>query len=192
MTRTAADADCCLDIAALEFAADDDVGAGLVVQQRRAGAHRLLRIDNERQRFVVDGDQRRRVFRLVAVPGDDTGDRLADMAHLVARQRENRRGVIIRHARGCDQRLDGVAQIFRCEHGDDARCGARCRAIDGADVRVRLLATTERHMRRLRHLPVVGVGAAPGEEPRVLGALDARADDLRPGVNFRRVVHGSA
>ena len=191
MTRTAADADAASTSPRLNSRLTMHIGAGLLVQQRRAGARRLLRIDDGRQRFVVDGDQRRRVFGLVAVPGDDAGDRLADIAHFVARQRKNRRGVIIRHARGRDQRLDRVAQIVRREHRDDARRGARRRAIDGADARVRLFAAAERHVRRLRHLPVVGIGAAPGQQPRVLGALDARADDFRPGVNFRQVVHGA-
>ena len=181
-----------LDVAALEFAADDDIAAGLLMQQRRAVPHRLFRIDHDRQWFVVDGNQRRCVFGLVAAVGNDADDRLADMADLVARQRKNRRGVIIRHARGRDQRLDRVAPIRRCEHRNDTRRRARRRAIDGADARMRLLAPAERDMHRPRHLAVVGIGAASGEEPRVLGALDARADDFRPGVNFRRVIHGPA
>ena len=54
---------CGLGIAALELAADNDIGAGLVMQQRRTGAHRLFRIDHERQRFVIDGDRARAHLR---------------------------------------------------------------------------------------------------------------------------------
>ena len=162
------------------------------MQQRRAVLHRQFGIDGGRQRFVVDGDQRGCVFGLVAALGNDADDRLADMADLIARQRKDRCGVIIRHARGRDHRLDRIAPIRRGEHRNDTRRRARRRAIDGADARMRLLAPAERDMRHPWHLPVVGKGAAPGEEPRILGALDARADDFGPGVNFRRVIHGPA
>ena len=100
---------CRVWIAAFELAADYDVCASLLVQQRRAGTHRLLRIDHNRQRFVVDGDELKRVLGVITAVGNDADDRLADIAHLVLRQRQDRRGVIMRHARGRDQRLDRVA-----------------------------------------------------------------------------------
>ena len=64
--------------------------------------------------------------------------------------------------------------------------------LDPAGQRQLLDLVTPGDMRRPWHLPVVGIGAASGEEPRILGALDARADDFRPGVNFRHVIHGRA
>ena len=55
--------------------------------------------------------------------------------------------------------------------------------------RVRLIAAPEGDMQRARRRAVVGIGAAAGEEAQVLGSLDARADDFRPGMDFRRVIH---
>ncbi len=54
---------------------------------------------------------------------------------------------------------------------------------------MRLVAPAERGMNNARRLAVIGKGTAPGQQTRVLGALDARADDFRPGVDFGRVVH---
>ena len=76
-------------------------------------------------------------------------------------------------------------QIVGGEHRDDARRGARGRTIDGADARMRLIAAPERDMQHAQHLAVVGISAEPGQQPRILGALDARADDFRPGDGFR-------
>ena len=95
-----------IDIAALEFAADQHIGAGLLVQQRRAGTRRLFRIDDHRQQLVIDGDEFQRILGLIAVLRHDADDRFADIADLAARQRQDRRRVIVFHARGGDQRLD--------------------------------------------------------------------------------------
>ena len=109
-----------VDVAALEFAAHHHVGAGLIVQQRRAVFQRLFRIDHERQRLVFDIDELQRVFGLIAALRDDTDDRLADIAHLAARQRQERCRVVVLHARGRDQNLDVVGKIIGREDGDDA------------------------------------------------------------------------
>jgi len=49
---------------------------------------------------------------------------------------------------------------------------------------MRLIAPAERCVQHARHLAIIGIGAEPGQKPRILGALDARADDFRPGVDF--------
>ena len=56
---------------------------------------------------------------------------------------------------------------------------AAAQSID-TDARMRMLAAAERDVQHARHLPVVDEAAEAGEQARVLGALDARADDLRP------------
>ena len=56
---------------------------------------------------------------------------------------------------------------------------AAAQSID-TDARMRVLAAAERDVQHARDLPVVRVAAEPGQQARVLGALDARADDLRP------------
>ena len=74
------------------------------MQQRRAVANCFFRIDHDRERLEVDLDQFERILGQIAAFRHDADDRLADVAHLVARQREDRRRVVVRHARGREQR----------------------------------------------------------------------------------------
>ena len=61
------------------------VGAALdlVADERGVGVERPPGVDHRRQRLVLDVDQLQRVARRVAVLGDDEGDLLALVAHLV-------------------------------------------------------------------------------------------------------------
>ena len=70
---------------------DGDVAGQLLVELRRAGLRRLARGGYRRQRLDVDLDGFRRVLRLRRRLGDHAGDRVADEAHLVHRQRAPRR-----------------------------------------------------------------------------------------------------
>jgi hypothetical protein len=54
------------------------------------------------------------------------------------------------------------------------------------DARMRVLAAAERDMEHARDLAVVHIAAEPGQQPRILGALDARPDDLRPRRSRRQ------
>ena len=89
---------CFVHIAALELAGDQHVGAGFVVEKWRTGTHRVLRIGHKRQRLVFDGNKLAGIFGLIAARCDDADHRLADIADLAARQRQDRRRVIVRHA----------------------------------------------------------------------------------------------
>ena len=60
-----------------------DIVGDVIVELRRAGLGRFLRIGHRRQRFDVDLDRFRRVARLRHRLGDDEGDGVADIAHLV-------------------------------------------------------------------------------------------------------------
>ncbi len=60
-----------------------DIVRRVVVQHRRAGPHRLFRIEHRRQRLVDDLDRSQRAPRRDLILGRDRGDRLADIAHLV-------------------------------------------------------------------------------------------------------------
>jgi len=110
----------------------------------RAIAHR-------RQDVEIDRHSRGTILREIAVVGDDHGDGLADIADLVARQRELR-------ARGPDRRVGhqhrdlarGHArrQVIRGEHRMDARHGARCRGIDRANCCMGVRAAHEAGMQR--------------------------------------------
>ena len=86
MTRCAAAANARLGIAVAERA---------VAREVRADAPRaapalpacdgIARIDDDRQRSVVDLDQVERILGAIAVGRDDDGDRLADIAHALDR-----------------------------------------------------------------------------------------------------------
>src|SRR5215471_6236045 len=158
------------------------------MQQRCAVANCFFDIDHGREWLVVDAEQFERVFRLIATFGNDADDWFPDVAHLAARQREDRRSEIIRHARGGDQGLY-FGQIFGRDYRDDTRRNTRGIAIDCADPRVRLIAAAEGYVQYASGLPVVGVAAEPGEKTRVLGAFNACADNFWPGVDFGGISH---
>ena len=71
--------------------AEADIAGRIVVELRRARLDRRARIDHDRQRRIGDLDRLGGVERLRARFGDDGGDRLADMADRVARERTARR-----------------------------------------------------------------------------------------------------
>ena len=60
-----------------------DVARHVVVEERRAVAHRLVGRDHRGKRLDVDLDRFGRVLGGQHRLGDDAGDRVADIAHLV-------------------------------------------------------------------------------------------------------------
>ena len=91
------------------------------MQQRRIRSDRYFGIDHDCERFVGDLDPIARVLRKVAVLGQNDYNRLTDIAHLLARQRIERRRVIILHPRRRPHRLDQIIQFLRGVNGEDAR-----------------------------------------------------------------------
>jgi len=170
-----------IDIAALELTRQQHVGAGAFVQQRRIRPDRGFRIDHDRQRLEIDLDQFERVFGEIAALGHHRDHRLADIAHLALRQRNQRRGVIVRHARCGEQRFDAAFEIGAGKHRHHAGRRARRRALDRQDTRMRMVAAAEGDMQHARRRPVVDVAAVAGQEARVLRAAHPRPDHLRPG-----------
>jgi len=73
-----------------ELLVQDHVRAVRRMHQRRAGRHRLFRIDHVRQRLVLDFDQLRRVLGERARVGDHRSDPFAGVADDAVRQREAR------------------------------------------------------------------------------------------------------
>ena len=166
-------------LAALELPVHQHIGAGFFMQERRSGTHGLLGVNDGGQRFVVDAEEFERVLGEVAVFGDDAHDRLADVAHLATRQRQDRCRVIMGHARGRDQRLD--RQILGGESSRRCRGGARGGSVDRANARMRLVAPAEGDLRSHdtggRAVPRV----RPLRRPRSTPAHRARNPRHRPG-----------
>ena len=180
-----------LDVTLLEFAGDQHVGAGLFVQQRsvrrRPPARCATTAPSGSNSISMSSSASSARYREV---GDDSDDGLADIAHLAGSQRHDRRRVVIGHPRERNHRLEIVGDVLRGEHGDDARRRLRRRRIDAHDPRMRLFAAAEGDVERPIRLAVGGVFAVPGQQPRILRALDRarrRAEDAARPPAVRRL-----
>ena len=165
-----------------------------VVQRRRARRNRVDRIRDSRQNVVTDLDRRSCVARRAQRLGNHRGERLADRAHLVDRERPLRR--VERRPRrvrpegfllvvddiGRHRKLANASQIRRPivragQHREHARHRARCCRVDAADHGMRVRRAHERGVRLARQTDIVGIAARAGHEPRVLKARQ-RASDI--------------
>ncbi len=162
-----------LGIAVAEGAVADEIRPQRLVQRRLSGVERGERIDNGRQRPVIDVDQLERVFREIAVARHHDRDRLADIAHAPDRDRPafDRRLHADREARR--QRLD----LGAGDHGGDARGLPRGFNIDCDDFGVRVRrAKNGRVLRARRQADIVDETAAAGEQSKVFDPLDRPAN----------------
>ena len=75
-----------IDVAVVVDAVPDHVAADLLVEDRRVGSDRGERVDDRRQRLVLDLDELGGVTRRVAGIGEHDRDRVALVADLVDRQ----------------------------------------------------------------------------------------------------------
>src|SRR5262249_56296819 len=91
--------------AALKPRVYEQLGGRPLVKRGGVVKNRRFRIDNDRQRFVIDIYEFDSILRPVTAFGDNAHDGLADVAHLASRQWQNRRGVIVRHTRRGNQWL---------------------------------------------------------------------------------------
>ena len=147
--------------------------AGLVVaDQRRVVVERLARVDDRRQRVVLDVDQRQRVVGRVLVGRDHERDLLALEAHLVAGQHGLRVVGDRRHPRE-PERLE----VLGGDDGGDSRVRERARGVDRDDARVRVRAAQHLPVDHPRQPDVVEVVALAADEARVLLALQAAEAD---------------
>jgi hypothetical protein len=168
-----------LDVPTAERPLEHRVGAELVVDDRRAVLERLLGVDDDGQRVIVDDDLAGRVDDGVLVGAEHDGHRLADVADLVAGQRpvvgdphlDARREEDHRRRRG--QALHVRVGV----HGHDPRLLARGLGVDREDPRVRLGRPHDGGVQHPRQHHVVGVGRPAGDQPGVLLALERATDE---------------
>ncbi len=171
-----------------------DIGAEIVVHQRRAGAKRRFEIDHRRQRLEIDLDIVERVFGNVAALGNDDGERLADVADLVPGERHlgalvedrarNRRWW---HQQGTMLPI-GAVIIGRVDR-DHAGTLFRARDVDALDPPMRDLAAQEGGVQHAGQFNVVDEQRLAGEKFPVLVALDRGAEKARrhgaaPAITF--------
>ncbi len=169
--------------------AEHGVGARLLEHQHVV-ASRVPHVDHRGQRVVVDGDELRGVGPLVGLLGEHGHDRLADEADLVGREEGPQHRVVADR-----RRLHRLEVDLGTGHDvDHTRRRTRLRDVDGRDPGVRHGAAHEREVQRPRQRDVRGVGAAAGEEDRVLGAHDPRTHDAHESSSLALVgrVRGAA
>ena len=165
-------------VAVAEVPVADDISSG------------VARIEYGGQWAIRDLDHFERVFRPVAVAGDDNGDRLALIAHALDRQ-----------APMLDRRLDGgdegPGQVPDVLAGNDAshtrhRQGPGC--IDRQDLGMGVRRAHDRGMQGPRHhRQIVAIAAAPGQKREVLEPFERLADELARHLSeppMRRPIFG--
>ena len=180
-----------VDVAVAHRHEGGDVRGEIGMHRRRAGLHRVAGVAHRRQRLVVDRDRRRRVLRQMPAVRHHHGDGLADVADLVAGERDLR-------ARRPDRRIghqhrdlaggDARRHVAGGQHGMDARHGAGRRAVDAADAGVAMRAADEGRVQCARQVHVIDELAPPGQERGVFEARDPCAKVLcaHPGLSIPR------
>ena len=154
------------------------LGAAVGAQDLRSGLERLLRIDDDRQRLVVDEHRRDPVGRDVAVGGHDRRDLLGLVHDRVGRQHH----LLVAGERGhpVEPRL---LEVGAGDHGQDAGDLQRLRRVDAQDLGMGVRAADDVHPELAGQVEVVDVLALAADEARVLLALDgvAHAPDFEGG-----------
>jgi hypothetical protein len=146
----------------------------VLAQDGRPLIHRLERVDDDGERFVLDLDQVRGVRGDIAVGGDDEGDFLVleqDLAvgeHHLNIARERRR----------PGEIDAL-EVLGGQNGDHAGQRLRLRRIDLDDARVGVARSVEVAVQHAGKLDVVDVIAAALGEAHVLDALAFAAHALQ-------------
>ena len=176
-----------VDIAVAEQPVAGEVARHLVVQLRCVRLERALRIDDRRQRLVLDLDQVDRILGDVAVARHDRRHRLTDEAGLVGRH------AVVAHRRGRD---DGegrrpLGDLPPSQTADHAVEGERLAEIDACDPGVGVRAAEDRRMMDVRNLEVVDERAAAGQQPRILMPRNALTDPGTRCCCVRAVAHSS-
>ena len=139
------------------------------MEDGRARLLRLARVDERRQRLVLDLDELGRVARELARLGDDRDDGLADEAHLPERE-----GVVLdvaaRHARDLEERIGERRDLLAGQRPVDALHRLGRGDVDARDVRVRVRRADEVEVAHPVPLDVVDEDALALEEALVLAA----------------------
>ena len=150
-------------------------------EDERVGLERLVRVDDDRQRLVVDEHGSDAVGGRIAGGGDDRRDLLRLVHDGVHRQH---------HLHVAGQRRHPVQlvslEVLAGDHRGDARDLQCLAGVDRLDRRVRVRTAHDVEPELARQVDVLDVLALAADEARVLLALDrvAHATDLRAGPQF--------
>ena len=167
-----------------------DVVVGLVLapvraQDERARLHRLVRVDDDRERLVVDGDRGDAVGGDVLGRRDDRGDLLG----LVHDGRGRQHHLLVARE-GRHPVEPGLLEVGAGDDREDARDLERLGRVDALDGRVGVRAAHDVQPQLAGQVEVVDVLARATDEAGVFLALDgmAHATDLGAGRSSRASV----
>ena len=151
----------------------DAAGDHVLKQQGRIRLHRLVDVDDVRQHFVVDLDQRQRLVGDRLAGGRHGGDRMALIEHLLARHDVARHvPEILRDAFRADVLEFLLGEVRGGHHGLDAGQRLRLRGIDRSDARVSVRRAQDAADQHARH--------------RQIGAVLGHPRDLRHAIRTNR------
>ncbi len=189
------------DIALRDRELADQIGAEVIVQDRRPGSDRLLDIDGGGQGIEIDRHELSRVLGGVAAVGDDDGESLADKPHLVMREQRLRRVeefVLDRRRPFARQRKLRVGgrrhlrhQLGAVHRQHNARRRRGLAYIDAADRPMRERAADKGDMQHPRQFEIGGKAAFAGQQPPVLAPQHRAADPGRVDFIRRGRLHGA-
>ncbi len=167
-----------VDGAGVDGLAEGEVVAELGMQHGRLGIERGGLVGDGRQLLPFNLDELGGVLGLGAGAGDDHGDRLADPAGAIHRQRILRRRL---HAGEAGQRADPGAgdelgQLGAGHDEGDARLAPGLARVDGEDLGVGERAAQECGMQHARQREIVGIAAAAGHRALGAGSRQRAAD----------------
>ena len=166
---------------------------GLLPHLRRAGLDRIGGGDDGRQFLIGDVEEGGGILCLVAGFGDDDGDLVADVAHLVRHQRRVRRLHHRRAVLAVDLPAAGQAAFLvggvvgAGENGDDAGGLLGLALVDLLDGGVGMRRAHDVGVDLPRPVDVVRVVAAAGEEAEVFLAFDGRPDECHGALPYFRI-----
>ena len=160
---------------------DRNIIRSAIPDNRSARLDRILERDDGRQGLIVDRDQLGGVARLLQGLRHHKGDAVADRPHLPAGQDRPERAVtfraahILRHDRHQASDLVGLG-VGAGEHGEHPRSRLGCRRIDSLDTRVGVRGHHQHAVALQRHVDIVDIAAAAGDEAGVLEPGNRLAD----------------
>jgi len=144
------------------------VNAGITA--RLYWLERFLRRADRVERLVAHVDQVERFGRRLLVPGDDRGERIADVAHMLGRER-----IFVLADR---QDAEGDGEILAGEHQVHAGMRLGARHVDGLDQRVRVRRAQKLDVQHARQHDVVGKARLAGDLGAAVDAPARLADDF--------------
>ena len=165
---------------------EGEIGWHVVVDQRLTGPVGRSRIGDRAQRFVLDRDELSGILGLRPGPGDDEGDRIADMTNAIGAEHGalrmlTLRAVAVLHRDQAGQLIAaGRSQLVPGNYCQHARRRAGGLDIERSDPGVRFGRAHDAAIDLPVEVDIVGVATLAGDEPLILDPPHRLADPELP------------